>query len=332
MAMITSPGGSMSRRSVLSAAALLPLTASGLASVRAASPSHPGDIIDAHIHFFTDDFAHYPVDLRNAREPEDVMRVRLRNAPVKPAKMFALWEKLGIAAAVGVQYSGAYKTDNSYLLDVADAHPDRIKTEIILNPASADSVALLDTLSRTRHVSAIRLTGFVDANGDVPWLQSGYASALWKLARERQLPIGITYLKMTPTKAALETIRRLSDLYPDNILLLEHLGWTGSVGSQDGLLPEHMALKDHDNIQFKWTSLNIDALAGAGIDTAAFLRASVDVFGAHRLMWGSDYGNTTRPYAGIVADAHDATRLLNATETAEVLGGSARRLFKLSAV
>ena len=224
MAMITLPDGNMSRRSVLSAAALLPLAASGFASARTASPSHRRNIIDAHIHFFTDDFAHYPVDLRNAREPEDVMRVRLRNAPVKPDKMFALWERLGIAAAVGVQYSGAYKTDNSYLLDVADAHPDRIKTEIILNPASADSVALLDKLSRTRHVSAIRLTGFVDANGDVPWLQSGYASALWTLARERQLPIGITYLKMTPTKAALETIRRLSDFYPENMLLLEHLG------------------------------------------------------------------------------------------------------------
>src|SRR4051794_33988145 len=125
MDMIKSPDDSLSRRSVLSAAALLPLAASGLASARAPSPSsHSSRIIDAHIHFFTDDFAHYPVDLRNAREPEDVMRVRLRNAPVKPDKMFALWEKLGIAAAIGVQYSGAYKTDNSYLLDVADAHPD----------------------------------------------------------------------------------------------------------------------------------------------------------------------------------------------------------------
>ena len=39
--------------------------------------------------------------------------------------------------------------------------------------------------------------------------------------------------------------------------------------------------------------------------------------------------HTTRPYSGIVADAHDATRLLSAAETTAVLGGSARALFRV---
>lgn len=319
-----SSASGVSRRSMLGAAALLPLAGPALA----AAPTARAPLIDAHIHFFTNDFSHYPVDMRNAREPEDVMRARVLNAPVTPARMLPLWQEMGITGGIGVQYSGAYKTDNSYVLDTADAHPRQIHTEIILSSARPESVALLATLARTRHVSAIRLTGFVDADGDVPWLKSPTALELWSMAQDLGLPVGITYLVMTPRTAALETIRGLAERFPRCTVLLEHLGWTGGAGSADGLLPEHLALRDHPNIRFKWTTLNVDGLSGAGIDPAAFLRAAVDTFGADRLMWGSDYGNTTRPYAGIVADAHDATRLLTEAEAAAVLGGTARGLFR----
>jgi len=321
----------LSRRSLLGAAAMLPLTGAALAAAPAPVPAARPDarLVDAHIHFFTNDLRHYPVDLRNAREPEAVMQARILNAPVTPEAILPLWSRMGIIGGLGVQYSGAYKTDNSYVLDAADAHPGQIRTEIILNSAAPESVGRLATLAQSRHVSAIRLTGFADADGDLPWLKSPTALDLWALAQSLGLPIGITYLRPDPTSAALHTIRTLADRFPDCVVMLEHLGWTGGAGSEDGLLPEHLALRDHANIRFKWTTLNIDALSGAGIDPAAFLRAAVDLFGPARLMWGSDFGNTTRPYAGIVADARDATRLLNAAEAAAVLGGTAQSLFRL---
>lgn len=319
----------LSRRAVLTAATLLPLAGTALATSPAPAPRPDATLVDAHIHFFTNDLSHYAVDLRNAREPEEVMRARILHAPVTPERVLPLWSRMGIACGLGVQYSGAYKADNSYVLDTADAHPNQIRTEIILNSTVPESVGLLDRLAKTRRVSAIRLTGFVDADGDLPWLKSPSALELWKLAQALGLPVGITYLRPAPTRAALRTIQTLADSFPDCLVMLEHLGWTGSTGSQDGLLPEHLALRDHPNIHFKWTTLNIDALSGAGIDPAMFLRAAVDLFGTSRLMWGSDFGNTTRPYAGIVADAHDATRLLNASEATAVLGGTAQRLFAL---
>lgn len=313
----------VSRRSMLAAAASLPLARPALAAGQAQG------LVDAHIHFFTNDLDHYPVDLRNARESEEVMRARLLHAPVTPAKMLPLWNRLGIGGGVGVQYSGAYKADNRYVLDVADANPKRVRTEIILNTGDPESPKRLRDLAGTRPVSAIRMTGFVDADGDLPWLKSPTALQIWTLAQALKLPVGITYLRPSPMSAALATIRALSDKFPTCVVMLEHLGWTASNGSEDGLLPEHIALRGHTNIHFKWTTLNIDALSNAGIDPAAFLRAAVDAFGAPRLMWGSDFGNTTRPYAGIVADAQDATRLLNAAERAAVLGGSARALFRI---
>jgi L-fuconolactonase len=319
----------ISRRALLAGCAILPFTGSATAARAAPTKKAGTALFDAHIHFFTSDLAQYPVDLRNAREPEEIMRARILRAPVTPAAMLPAWDRLGIGGGLGVQYSGAYKADNHYLLDVARANPTRIGTEIILHSANPESPALLRRIAAAQHVSAIRLTGFVDDGGDLPWLKSAGALEIWAVARELKLPVGITYLRMVPTGAALTTVRALSDRFPDCTILLEHLGWTGSSGTQDGLLPDHLALRDHPNVHFKWTTLNIDALSNAGIAPAAFLRAAVDLFGAQRLMWGSDYGNTTRPYAGIVADAHDATRKLTAAETSAVLGGSARALFRI---
>jgi predicted TIM-barrel fold metal-dependent hydrolase len=300
-----------------------------MAADAAPSRAEIGELFDAHIHFFTSDTGHYPVDLRNAREPEDVMRARIMRAPVLPSAMLRQWDQLGIGGGIGVQYSGAYKADNSYLLDVAKAEPKRIGTEIILHSSNPQSPALLRRLAEVQHIGAVRLTGFVDDKGDLPWAKSSGALEIWAAARALKVPVGITYLRMIPTSAALNTVRALSDRFPDCTIVLEHLGWTGSTGTEDGLLPDHLALREHGNIHFKWTTLNIDALSNAGIAPQAFLRAAVDVFGAQRLMWGSDYGNTTRPYAGIVADAHDATRLLSAAEANAALGGSARALFRI---
>jgi predicted TIM-barrel fold metal-dependent hydrolase len=319
----------LSRRAVLAGGAALPLAASAIPADAVPTKASGAALFDAHIHFFTNDMARYPVDLRNAREPEDVMRARILRAPVLPAEMLRQWDRLGIGGGIGVQYSGAYKADNRYLLDVAKAHPKRIGTEVILHSSNPQSAALLRRMADGQHLCAIRLTGFVDDGGDLPWLKSPGAIEIWETARDLKIPVGITYLRMVPTSAALATVRSLSDRFPECTIVLEHLGWTGSTGTEDGLLPDHLALRDHRNIRFKWTTLNIDALSNAGIPTNAFLRAAVDTFGAERLMWGSDFGNTTRPYAGIVADAHDATRSLSPAEAKAVLGGSARALFRI---
>jgi L-fuconolactonase len=317
-----------SRRAMMAAGVALPIL-SATAAKGAPRRTNGLELFDAHLHFFTSDTGHYPVDLRNAREPEEVMRARIMRAPVLPSAMLRRWDQLGIGGGIGVQYSGAYKADNSYLLDVAKAEPKRIGTEIILHSSNPQSPALLRRVAEAQHIGAVRLTGFVDDQGDLPWVKSPGALEIWATAQALKIPVGITYLRMVPTKAALNTVRGLSDRFPDCTIVLEHLGWTGSTGTEDGLLPDHLTLREHGNISFKWTTLNIDALSNAGIAPEAFLRAAVDAFGSKRLMWGSDYGNTTRPYAGIVADAHDATRLLNPAEARAVLGGSARALFRI---
>jgi len=306
----------LTRRTVLAAACSLPAWPA-LAAIA------PLDLYDSHLHFFTNDIAHYPIDPRNAREDEAVMRARIMNDPGTPEKIFAWWAKVGVTGGTGVQYSGAYKTDNSYILDLADRYPDRIHAEIIVDARDPASPERLRQLVATRRVAAMRLTGFVDGSETIPWLNSAPALDIWAVADELALPVGITFLPPRGTRGALTAVRRLAERFRRCPILLEHFGRL-----VDGDLSDaHLALRDHPNVHFKWTTNVIDEIKANGRSTSAFLRDAADRFGVERLMWGSDCGNTLRPYADMAADAIGSTHDLTARERGRVLHDNGLAMF-----
>ena len=90
----------------------------------------------------------------------------------------------------------------------------------------------------------------------------------------------------------------------------------------------HATLAPRRNVHFKWTTLDIDALGAAGIDQARVLRDAVALYGPRRIMWGSDFGNTTRPYGGMAQDARDSCALLDASARRAILHDNGRALFR----
>jgi len=317
---MTGATGTLTRRTFLAAACTLPAWP---ALAAADAPA----LFDSHLHFFTNDIAHYPIDPRNSREGEAVMRARIMRDPGTPEKIFAWWARAGVTGGAGVQYSGAYKTDNSYLLDLADRYPDRIRAEIIVDGRDPASPERLARMVATRRVAAMRLTGFVDGTEDIPWLNSPPVLDVWRVADELALPVGITFLPPAGTQGALVAVRRLAERFTRCPILLEHCGRL----VKGALSPAHLALRDHAHVHFKWTTNVIDEIANSGRSTSAFLRAAVDRFGAGRLMWGSDCGNTLRPYADMAADAVASTRDLAAGERRQVLHDNGLALFTRAA-
>lgn len=280
-------------------------------------------LYDSHLHFFTNDIARYPIDPRNAREPEAVMRARIMDDPGTPEKVFALWEQAGVTAGTGVQYSGAYKTDNSYVLDLTERYPAQIRSEIIVDAQDPASPARVRQLALTRRVSALRLTGFVGGVELIPWLNSPAALDVWAVAEQLDLPVGITFLPPPGAGASLEAVRALAARFPRCTILLEHMGRL----VEGDLAAEHLALAPYERVHFKWTTNVIDELNAGGGRAAAFLRRAVDIFGAGRIMWGSDFGNTLRPYAAMVADAVASTSGLTELERRLVLHDNGVAMF-----
>ncbi|ODP36303.1 hypothetical protein BFL28_06300 [Sphingomonas turrisvirgatae] len=285
-------------------------------------------LFDAHAHFFTNDIERYPVDVTGARETPEALMERLNRDPSTAARVLSLWDECGVTGGAAVQYNTVYKTDNSYTLDVADAHPDRVAAVLILRANEAGAPALLDTLAGSRNVSGLRLFGYPDADGNYPWLDSPAALATWDVAAAHGLAMVVMYAPGKPSHAALRRIIALARRYPQTVIALDHCGWPGVEQGDAGTIgAEHLELVDVPNIHFKFTQINFNRFAETGIDAAAFVKRLVDTYGAARVMWGSDYGNTQNSYAEMVEQAIAATALLDDADRAAVLHDNGARLF-----
>lgn len=291
-------------------------------------PNPSVKLFDTHAHFFTNDTERYPVDLSGAREGADVMMERLKNDTATAQRVFALWDETSVAGGAAVQYNTVYKTDNSYTIDVADAHRERVSAVLILAADDPATPGTLRGVATQHNVSGLRLFGYPDSDGNYPWLDSWAARATWDVVAELGLHMVLMYAPGVPSEAALQRIVALAKRYPDTAIALDHCGWpnvdqgvTGTIG------PEHRKLVDVSNIHFKFTQINFNRLAAARIDSAEFVQRLVDTYGAGRVMWGSDYGNTKTAYPEMVRQAIEATRLLDDGAREQVLYTNGTRLF-----
>jgi L-fuconolactonase len=314
------------RRSFLAGA----IAAAAIATSGCQTMADPGTprLYDTHSHFFSNDVAKYPIDTTGAHEGADVLRTRILANPSTPENILKLWSANGVEGGVGVQYNSAYKTDNSYLLDSSDSHKDRISAVVILDARKPGTPAQLREMVTKRGVTGLRLTGYPDKQGNYPWLDSNEALATWAEADRLGIAVVLMYLPTESNAAALGHIAGLAERFHRVKIVLDHVGWPAITGEPAyGLTPAHVALKKYPNVYLKFTTINLDSLDKASIAPADFLRHAVDTFGAERLMWGSDYGNTPGEFSTMVSRAKAATAKLSPGESRRVLHDTGYRVF-----
>jgi predicted TIM-barrel fold metal-dependent hydrolase len=284
------------------------------------------ELFDAHAHFVSDDFARYPLtdDVPGRFPPPGRVGLRERVAavPLTAENILGWWDASGVAGGVGVQYRTAYGTDNSYLLDCARRWPDRIRPVVVVDGADPATPGTLANLA-TRGVAGLRLTGVAEAG--YPWLESDAVLDTWAAADALGLAVVLMYVPPGTSAAALRHIAATAARFPNTRVVLDHIGWLAPLGAPDyGVTAGHRAVAELPNVHLKLTTLNLEHAAAPTDELVAHL---VRVFGADRLMWGSDVGNSPGSYPELVDLARTATRRLDPAERAAVLGGTARRVF-----
>jgi len=285
-------------------------------------------LFDTHAHFFTDDTKRFPIDVTGAREGEAEVRARIARDPATAERLLALWDQCGVTGGAAVQYNTIYKTDNSYTLSVADVNHHRVSAVLILRADFPETPEQLRALATRHNVCGLRLFGYPDADGNYPWLDSPAALKTWEVAASLGLTMVIMYAPGKPSRAALHRIIALAKRFPKTVIALDHCGWPGVENGVAGTIgPEHLELVDVPNIVFKFTQINLNRFRETAIDAARFVRLIVDTYGAGRVMWGSDYGNTKDAYPDMVAQAITATSLLTPAERAQVLHDNGAKLF-----
>lgn len=194
-----------------------------------------------------------------------------------PSDYLALLDAHGLSRGVLVQPS-FLGTDNRYLAQVLDAHPQRLRGVAVVDPLIGE--AQLRDLERSG-VTGMRLNlfGLTDpALSRQPWraLLERIHALDWHVevhAPAERLPAVLP--------ALLETGCRI---------VIDHFGRPGAAGDMAPLLRHAATGRVWVKLSAPYRNWADDGAGHAAARKAA--RALLDAFGAERLMWGSDWPHT----------------------------------------
>lgn len=287
-------------------------------------------IFDTHAHIMSDDPAVYP--------PSDEGK-HSATPPYTVEQLLADMAATGVTRACAVQRFHYYYVDNSYVLDAAKPHGDRLTPVVMLAGQDPRSPQMLKDMVARQPIGALRFANTSD-NVDTSWMNAPQTLRLWETVAELGLPVAIIfYLRQIPYN--LPAFLAIVDAFPDLPIVVDHLGIEHAPvaffkphvrvsypGPPDyAITPALKALRPHRNVSFKLTGINLEYLEAQAVDTARFVRRFVDEFGADRLMCGTDIGQTAGPYSDIIAGLRYAVSLLDASERQQVLFGNANKMF-----
>jgi predicted TIM-barrel fold metal-dependent hydrolase len=222
-----------------------------------------------------------------------------------------------------VQKGLIYGTDNSYIVDAADIFPDEMRAIIIVDPQAAETPQMIRD-DAARGIIGIRFFG-VGVEDKAAWLSSPQAVEAWTLANDLGLLVDIE-APAQGSAVLIPVIEGMADRFPKLRIVLDHCFLPDVREPQFGFDARFDGFKARDNISYKFTSLNMDVIRERGFRPEDVLRRVVDVFGADKVMWGSDIGTSSGSYAEMIERAKDSTKLLTEEERRKVLHDTGRRV------
>ena len=273
-------------------------------------------IVESHCHIISPDQRKYPRDL--GANPAAWVR------DLSAEDFIALNDAAGVQRAVLVQAFGAYKYDNNYVADAAARYPERFAAVCIVDALKPDAARMLDYWVKERGVKGLRVVTWTEPELmlDDPLLDS-----LWRRASELQIPVCIltNFHQVSRLTRVLERFEGLR-------VALDHLGLPrlddGPDFSNEQVIFD---LARFRNFYGKFSSWTIAATAKNGVQAhREFFRRLVDTFGAHRLMWGTNFpASNDRSYQGFVDYAREQLAFLLPGERRWIFGDTALSLWPM---
>lgn len=273
-------------------------------------PSFP--IVDSHAHVWTNDPA-FPWSPDAAATP---------TYDATPNALLKDMERTSIDTTVLVQYIG-YRWDNSYVARAVAAAPERFAGVCRVNPEDPAAPEQLSYWTKDRGLHGVRISPEPGSRGD--WFRGPLMDPFFRRAAELRIPVVLL--------AKTERIPELCDIlerHPDVDVVIDHFA------DADLKKPEHMRwlvkLADNPRVFLKTGHIWANSKqAYPWPDQLALVRELRGLFGASRIMWGSDWPlcreHTT--YDQALSYIQSGESLLTHEELAWILGGTARRLWKM---
>jgi predicted TIM-barrel fold metal-dependent hydrolase len=233
--------------------------------------------IDAHVHVWTTDMAHYP--LAPGIKPEE-----MKPRSFTPQELFQYTQPAGVDRINLIQVY-FYGFDNRYLLDMIALYPDTFVGTATIDPSGPDPAGLMTALARKK-VRAFRIEQLKSRHAADPWLEpAGYAVMFAAGAKNNQAMSCLMYPNGLPD------LERMCKKYPDTPVVIDHLcriGLDGAIRARD--VDALCAMAKYPRLFVKiGTFYALGKRQPPYTDLAPLIRRVVQAFGARRCMWESGY-------------------------------------------
>jgi predicted TIM-barrel fold metal-dependent hydrolase len=233
-------------------------------------------MIDAHVHVWTPDTAHYPL-------AAGFKKADMQPPSFTPEQLFKHTKPAGVDRINLIQMS-YYGFDNSYMLDMMALYPDVFVGTAVIDPHGAAPDRLMGDLAKKR-VRAFRILPPLSKVPVERWLQPpGYAKMFAAGAKNNQA------MSCLIAPDALPELDRMCRKFPDTPVIVDHLcriGIDGTIRDKD--VDALCALAAHKRVMVK-----VGAFYALGkkrppyTDLGPLIQKVVKAFGANRCMWESD--------------------------------------------
>ena len=303
-------------------------------------------LFDTHAHLISDDWETYrPKSLHPDLPPPG-----RTDYTVTARALISLMDEHHVPTACVVQRGHLYGYDNSYIIDSAAKFPGRLLPVVILDTQDPQTPERYVEMVRHQGVRGLRMANTRPSHLDTAWMSSPAAMQVWKTCADLNSPVALIFF-LNQLSYTLPLLHIIAKMYPTLPILIDHLGtpygatlvelaWAREAGIAEAALPPPpdfginetiRIFEDTPNVCFKLTEVNMERLGGVGIEPARLVRRMADSFGAERLVWGSDIGQSLRwTYAEKISMAHDAAGFLSASERAAFLHDNGTRLYRTS--
>ena len=233
-------------------------------------------LIDAHVHVWTPDTAHYP--LAKGFDKKD-----MKPASFTPKELFGHCKPAGVDRVNLIQMS-YYGFDNSYMLDMIKLHKDVFVGTAVIDPAGADPAKEMTSLAG-KGVRAFRIYPKMSKEPIARWLQpAGFEKMFAQAAKNNQA------ISCLIDPDAFPEIDRMCKKHPTAPVIIDHMariGVNGTIADKD--VKALVELAKHKRVMVK-----IGAFYALGkkkapyTDLGDLIQALVKAFGPERCMWESD--------------------------------------------
>jgi predicted TIM-barrel fold metal-dependent hydrolase len=279
-------------------------------------------IVDCHAHIVSDDLERYPPAPLSGR-----VRAGDLDDPITAERLLELMDAAGVERAVLVQRAHVYGFDNAYVADAAERYPERLRAVCAIDAENPSSARQIRHWVTERGAIGIRLTEPY-RGADTSWFASEHALAAWEMAAELGVPVRLHFYRWNRA-ACLPAVAHLVRRFPQTTVVIDHLSnLSAEEGPPDyGLDAPLRSLAASPNLFLLFSTINLANLAEARAPAAPVITHLVRTFGAHRIMWGSDIGQSKGTYAQMLGSADAAVAALADDERRQLLADTGRAVY-----